>query len=162
MTEDEKGGGIHISGVQGDVSGVSSGGIGNIVGKNVVVGSGTINVSENQLQKIPGEYAESLKAFSEAVNQQLKDREVTEEKVNSINQSLSELAKEVEGIIPGKEKEVDYEKRTRIESKTAGVVQRVLNALPAAAETAATFTPLAPFSKLIGKGVQTIVDAIQK
>ena len=31
---------------------------------------------------------------------------------------------------------------------------------PEAAETAATFTPLAPFSKLIGKGVRQIVDAI--
>jgi hypothetical protein len=37
----------------------------------------------------------------------------------------------------------------------------VLTVLPEAAETAATFTPLAPFSKLIGKGVQGIVDAIK-
>ena len=38
----------------------------------------------------------------------------------------------------------------------------MLDVLPQAAETAATFTPLAPFSKLIGKGVQGIVDAIAK
>jgi hypothetical protein len=36
----------------------------------------------------------------------------------------------------------------------------VLKVLPEAAETAAIFTPLAPFSKLIGKGTQQIVDAI--
>ena len=35
-----------------------------------------------------------------------------------------------------------------------------MDVLPQAAETTATFTPLAPFSKLIGKGVQGIVDAI--
>ena len=34
--------------------------------------------------------------------------------------------------------------------------------LPQAADTAATFTPLAPFSKLIGKGMQEMVNAIQR
>ena len=38
----------------------------------------------------------------------------------------------------------------------------MLKVLPEAAETAATFTPLAPFSKLIGKGVKQLVDAIAK
>ena len=38
-------------------------------------------------------------------------------------------------------------------------IQKVLDVLPEAAETAATFTPLAPISKLIGKGVRQIVDA---
>jgi hypothetical protein len=36
--EKEKDGDIHIGGVQGDVSGVSVGGSGNIVGKNIEVG----------------------------------------------------------------------------------------------------------------------------
>jgi SMC interacting uncharacterized protein involved in chromosome segregation len=103
-----------------------------------------------------------LKAFSNTINQQLRNCEIPEEQVKSINQSMIELAKEVEDVKPGEEQEIDYEKQTKIESKTAGVIQRVLNALPEAAETAATFTPLAPFSKLIGKGVQTIVDAIKK
>jgi hypothetical protein len=160
--EKAKDGDIHIGGVQGDVSGVSVGGSGNIVGKNIEVGSGTINVSQQQLAKIPSEYAESLKAFSNTINQQLRNCEIPEEQVKSINQSMIELAKEVEDVKPGEEQEIDYEKQTKIESKTAGVIQRVLNALPEAAETAATFTPLAPFSKLIGKGVQTIVDAIKK
>ena len=44
--------------------------------------------------------------------------------------------------------------------KTATTIQKVLDVLPKAAEIAATFTPLAPFSKLIGKGVIQIVDAI--
>lgn len=58
--ENEKG--ILISGVQGDVSGIISGGSGNIAAKNIVIGSGTINVSEQHLAKIPNEYAESLRA----------------------------------------------------------------------------------------------------
>jgi hypothetical protein len=66
-----------------------------------------------------------------------------------------------EDISPGKEKEIDYVKQTNIEAKTGSLIQKVLNVLPQAAETAATFTPLAPFSKLIGKSVQEIVNAIR-
>lgn len=152
---------IHISGVQGDVSGIISGGSGNIAGKNIVIGSGTINVNEQQLAKIPNEYAESLRAFSENINKQLQNRQIPEEQVRSINESMNELAKQIEDIKPGKEQEIDYEKQKNIEAKTGGVIQRVLNILPQAAETATTFTPLAPLSKLIGKGVQEIVNAIQ-
>jgi SMC interacting uncharacterized protein involved in chromosome segregation len=154
--------GIHISGVQGDVSGIISGGSGNIAGKNIVIGSGTINVSEQQLAKIPNEYAESLRTFSENLNKQLQNRQIPEEQVKSINQSINELAKQIEVIKPGKGQELDYEKQKNLEAKTGGVIQRVLNVLPQAAETAATFTPLNPLSKLIGRGVQEIVNEIQR
>lgn len=159
MDDDNKG--IHISNVQGEVSGVNLGGSGNIVGKNIVVGSGTINVNEQQLTKIPNEYAQSLRDFSEALSSQLKNRQIPEEQVKSINQSLNELAKVIEDIKPGTEREIDYEKQKIIEAKTGGLIQRVLNVLPQAAETASTFTPLAPLSKLIGRGVQEVVSAIQ-
>lgn len=75
---------------------------------------------------------------------------------------LTSLAKEVEDIKRGKEQEIEEEKRLNIEARTTGVIQRVLNVLPQAAEIIATFTPLAPFSKLIGKGVQEIVNAVQR
>jgi hypothetical protein len=38
----------------------------------------------------------------------------------------------------------------------------VLKVLPQAVETVSTFTPLAPFSKIIGKSVKSIVDAVSK
>jgi hypothetical protein len=153
--------GINITGTHGDVIGTGVSGAGNIIGKNIVVGDGTINVSEQRLTQIQNnEYAESLKQFSETINNQLKGRQVPEEKVKSINESINELAEEVKDVKPGKE--VDYVKQTNVEAKTAGVIQKVLDVLPQAAETTATFTPLAPFSKLIGKGVQGIVDAIAK
>jgi hypothetical protein len=101
-----------------------------------------------------------LKEFSESVNQQLKGKQIPEDQVKEINNNLNEFAKEVQDIKPGEEELIDYIKQTQIESKTASTIQKVLNVLPEAAETAATFTPLAPFSKLIGKGVQGIVDAI--
>jgi hypothetical protein len=101
-----------------------------------------------------------LKEFSESVNQQLKGKQIPEDQVKEINNNLNEFAKEVQDIKPGEEELIDYIKQTQIESKTASTIQKVLNVLPEAAETAATFTPLAPFSKLIDKGVQGIVDAI--
>jgi hypothetical protein len=58
---DKTEGSISISGIHGDVFGTGFSGSGNIIGKNIVVGSGTIAVSETQLQKIPNEYAQSLK-----------------------------------------------------------------------------------------------------
>src|SRR5919199_2308871 len=161
--EEENREGINISGTHGDVMGVGVSGSGNIIGKNIVVGSGTISVSEQRLTQIQNnEYAESLKQFSETINNQLKGRQIPEEKVKSINQSINELAEEVKDLKPGKEQELDYVKQTNVEAKTASVIQKVLDILPQAAETTATFTPLAPFSKLIGKGVQGIVDAIAK
>jgi hypothetical protein len=78
---------------------------------------------------------------------------VPEEEVKAINNGMNELAKEVEDVKPTtKDEEIDYVKQTQVETKTASLIQRVLTVLPEAAETAATFTPLAPFSKLIGKG----------
>lgn len=153
---------INIQGTGGDVFGVGVRGSGNVIGKNIVVGSGTINVSQQELAKIPvPEYANALKEFSDSVNQQLKGTQIPEEKVKDINNNLNELAKEVQDIKPGEEEQqIDYVKQTQIESKTATTIQKVLDVLPEAAETVATFTPLAPFSKLIGKGVQGIVDAI--
>jgi zinc-ribbon domain len=151
QTEENKRG-INISGTQSD-----------IIGKNIVIDSGMINISEQELAKIQDpEYAKALKDFSENINQQLKGREIPEEQVKSINTSLEELAKEVQDVKPGREEQMDYPKQVNIESKTVSVVQKILNVLPEAAETAATFTPLAPFSKLIGRGVEQIVDAIGK
>jgi hypothetical protein len=159
---------VNIENTKGDVFGVGVSGSGHTIGKNIVVGSGTINVSKTELEKIPNEYAQALKKFSENINQQLKGKKIPEEEVKSITNNMNELAKEVENIKPAKEGEqqteeqIDYVKQTQIETKTASLIQRVLKVLPEAAETAATFTPLAPFSKLIGKGTQQIVDAIAR
>jgi zinc-ribbon domain len=163
LEPEENRSGINISGTQGDVMGVGFSGNSHIIGKNIVVGSGTINVSQQELAKIQDpEYARALKDFSENINQQLKGRQIPEEQVKSINTSLEELAKEVQDVKPGREEQMDYPKQVNIESKTVSVVQKILIVLPEAVETAATFTPLAPFSKLIGRGVTQIADAIAK
>ena len=63
---------ISITDTKGEVIGVGFTGSGNIVGKNILVGSGKISVSQQDLAKIPvSEYAQALRGFSESVNQQL-------------------------------------------------------------------------------------------
>jgi len=154
---------INFHYTKGDVFGVDFSGSGNIIGKNSVVDSDTINISQKELAKIPdSEYAKALKNFSETINQQLKGRQILEGLVKEINKSLDELANEVEGIKPREEKEIDHAKQIQIESKIATIIQKVLNVLPQAAETTSTFTALAPFSKLIGKGIEQLVDVILK
>jgi hypothetical protein len=154
--------GIHISGNQGDVIGVGVSGSGNIIGKNIVVRSGTINANQTEIQNIPNEYAKAITEFSNSINERLKGRQISEEKVKSINNDLTELGKEAEGVESGKEDKVDYVKKLQVEGKTASLVQKILDVLPEVAETAATFTPLAPFSKIIGKNIKNINDAVSK
>lgn len=120
---------------------------------------------KNQLQKIPNEYSQALREFSEKINEQFKGVQIPEQEVKSINKSMDELAEEVKDIKQEtqEKKEIDYVKQVQIETKTASLIQKVLKILPQAAETAsATFLPLAPCSKLIGKGTQYLVDAIAK
>ena len=127
-------------------------------------GSETVNVNQQELSNIQDpEYAKAFKEFSENINRQLKGREIPKEQIKSINTSLEELAKEVQDVMPGREEEIDYPIQLNIESKTVSIIEKTLNVLPEAEKEAeATFGPLAPFSKLIGKGVTQIVGDIAK
>jgi hypothetical protein len=151
---------INIQGTDGDVIGVGVSGSGNIFGKNIVVGSGTINVSQHELSRIPvPEYAKALREFSESVNQQLKGKQIHEEQVNEINTNLNELAKEVQDVKPGEEQQITPAKKRILNGKLGSVVRVVAKyALPSAATIASSlFAPLAPFSSLIGESVQKVV-----
>ena len=147
---------IKIENVQGDVIGVGVKGKGNIIAKEV---SGTINLNFKEHNKMPDEYSKSLEAFSQEVNAQLKKHNISQEKTVPIQESINELVKEVEGIKP--EEKIDIEQKENIKGKITKVIIRLLKILPDGAETVATFTPLAPFSKIIGKGIEEIAKAIQ-
>lgn len=149
---------IKISGVGGDVVGVGVSGTGNIVGKNITI-SGGITLNAQQLAKLPNEYAASLKSFSEAVNEQLKAHNVPQEKIAPVQQEVEALAKEVEAVKPGEA--VRFTQKSSITSRVANIAKGLLKILPNTAETIASFTPLAPFGKLIGTGVSEIIKAVQ-
>jgi hypothetical protein len=141
--------GVHIGNVGGDVIGVGVAGSGNVIGKNIVI-------NKQQLENMPSEYAESLTKFIE----EFKKYNIPPEQVKPIQDSLNDVTKEVEGIKP--EEKVSTVKQKNINSKFSIFAEKVLNVLPKTVETVSAFTPLAPFSKLIGEGVQQLVEAIQR
>ena len=151
--------GIHISGVGGDVFGLDVSGSGNVIGKNISL-SGTINVNNEQLSKIPDEYAKALKDFSASINKQITNHNIYQSQLVPLQESINELAKETEGIKP--DQEVVVVKKTELKTKFVNVAKNVLKVLPKTAETVAAFTPLAPFSRLIGEATQSVIEAIQK
>lgn len=141
--------GIHIGNVGGDVIGVGVTGSGNVIGTN-------ITINRQQLQNIPYEYAKSLREFIKELNK----FNIASEETKPIQDSLNDFTKEIEGIKP--EEKVNAVKQKSLNSKFSIFAQKVLKILPKTAETIIAFTPLAPFSKLIGEEVQQLVQVIQK
>jgi hypothetical protein len=139
---------IYIGNVGGDVIGVDIKGYGNVIGKN-------ITISKGQLQNMPFEYAESLKAFIENI----KSYNIPSEEIKPIQESLNSLTKEIEDVKP--DEKVNTVKQKVLNSKFSIFAEKVLKVLPHTAETVVAFTPLAPFSKLIGQGIQELVESIQ-
>ena len=80
--------------------------------------------------------------------------------VEGTNNDLNELAKEVQDVKP--DEKVNIIKQKTVNSKFSIFSAKVLKVLPKTAETIAGFTPLAPFSKIIGESVQDLVEALQK
>jgi hypothetical protein len=156
--ENESNGGIHIGSVGGDVVGVGVKGSGNIIGKNISVGS--VSVSDQQLQKIPKEYADGLKAFTDAINQQFKVNNVPTYKVAEVQKNVDDFSKELEGVQPSQQ--LGVIKKTTLKSKLVDIAKAALTVLPKTLQVASAFTPLAPFSGLIGEDTQVLVQAIQK
>jgi transcriptional regulator of heat shock response len=128
---------------------------------NTVIGSETINVSEQRLQKIPPIYAKSLQKFSEIINQELQGQKISEQEKKEINNSIDEFAKEVENtkIEEGKENELTHAKKRILQGKLGSVIQVVLKSLPTAARIGSSlFVQLSQFSNVIGDKVEEIVD----
>jgi hypothetical protein len=150
---------INIGNVGGNINGNIIAGSGNVTGENINI-SGTITINEKDLEKVPAEYAQSLKQFESTINEELKKNKIEKEKIEPVQESLNELAKEMKEIPPAEE--LPPHKKNKIGAKLANIAEGLLKILPKTAETIAAFTPLAPFSKLIGEGVEAMVTAIQK
>jgi len=153
--------GINISENAGDVIGVEVSGDNNIIGKNIVVGSGTISVKDERLYNLPAKYSESLKEFTEKINSELQGQTMSEDQKNAINNNIDELAKEVEEakVEEGKENELPRSRKRELNGKLGTVIKTVLKILPTAAKIGTSlFTPLSPFSDLIGEKVEDLVN----
>lgn len=135
--------------VQGDVVGTGASGI---VAKNI---SGNINIGAGAMDRMPDEFSQSMQGFTENINRLLEKYKVEPEKVVPVQQKINELAEEVAEV--GPEAKVDYEKEISLKSKLVSAAAGLAKLLPRGAEVVSAFTPLAPFSKLIGEAVDVVV-----
>jgi hypothetical protein len=156
----------NINTVQGDVIGMNISGSHHNIGKYVYSASdsATININSQQLvSQIPKEYADSIKAFTDAINQQFKANNVQPEHVQTVGKDIEEFTKGLEGVKPGQEGNIGVIKRNDLKTKFINIAKNVLKVLPKTAAAVALFNPLsAPFSPIIGEATQYLVEGIQK
>ena len=153
--------GVNIRSVGGDVIGTNVTGTGNVIGKDINVDiSGTVSINNQILDRLPEEYSNAFKEFTERINEQIKRNSIIPQQVEPIRESINELAKETEAISPNEEPSIL--KQQSWKEKFFRVLKNVLPVLPKTAETISAFTPLAPFSKIIGESVEKLVEGVQK
>ncbi len=147
--------GIHISGNQGDVIGVGIQGDANVVGKNISIG-GDINKYDN----LAPAFKNSLDDFLVFINKK-SSGQLTEEQKKSISENIDKLAKEYQSVKTDEEIQ-DEDKKDDVKSRLILLAEKVVDLMPDVAESIALVTPLAPFSKDIGKGASYFGDLIKK
>jgi hypothetical protein len=146
-----------------DISGeIFSGDIqGTITGGSITTSA--ININNEYLTKMPYEYAESLRNFSEMVNKEVQRENVDGYALSQLQQNVNEIAKEMIDIKQGET--VKYSKKSVIHAKLAKMAESLVKVSPKIAETVANLTPLAPFSILIGesfdKMIKTVMDELK-
>ncbi|HZH71159.1 MAG TPA: hypothetical protein VFD91_01600 [Mariniphaga sp.] len=143
---------IKFGNVKGDVIGAGATGI---IAKKI---SGNINIGASQMEKMPDEYSQSLKEFSDRINQLLEKYHVEPSKVQPVQETVNDLAEEAAEA--GKKEKVDYVTEMSLKSKLVSAAAGLAKLLPKGAELAAAFTPLAPFGKLIGEAVDVVVKKV--
>ncbi len=145
---------FNFGSIQGDIIAPGASGI---VAKNI---SGNIHIGSEKLDRMPNEYSRIMEAFSENINLLLQKYQVEPEQIAPVQKKIDELADEITEV--GPEAEVDYEKEISLKSKLVSAAAGLARLLPKGAEVVAAFSPLAPFSKLIGEAVDVVVQNVVK
>jgi predicted nucleic acid-binding Zn-ribbon protein len=143
---------INISNTDGSVSGVDVSGSGNIIGEH-------ITVSQTIYKKLEPEFRDSIDEFLTLIGKHTGTLE--EDQKRSLNESIDSLAKLVEGLKSGQVVE-SQEEKDEIKSKQITLAEKIVNYLPKVAESIASVTPLAPFSKVIGEGAGYFAEWIRR
>jgi hypothetical protein len=138
----------------------------NNTGDDAVVGigntvSGSINVNKNILNNVDPQFKNSIIEFENLLNEKLKDIQISDEQKKSLQENIEKLSKEAKDVKPDEviknEDKIDEIKTTQI-----CLAEKIVNFLPGVAESIAAVTPLAPFSKAIGKGTGYFAEWIMK
>ena len=148
---------LSFSNITGHVTLTNVEGNNNQVSNNI---SGDIKVDSKTLEKIDPVFQESIKDFTDKLGALLKDKDVPKQKADAIKTNLSGLAKEVEDVKPNEELP-DNERKEGIIKNLKDLAYNIASLSPQVAETVASMTPLAPFSKPIGKAVNYVTQLIQ-
>jgi len=134
----------------------------NITTGNITIGDTIIGINKSMVQNPGSEYLKGLKELAVDLEQEYQKHNVPDAKRNEINKSLLALQDDVKDLKPGlKVDDLSPPQQAKITSDTSTLIDKILDALPPAAELVSKFTPLAPFDKLIRGGVQQIVDGIK-
>jgi hypothetical protein len=150
----------NISGNSGDVIGVGVSGDGNIIGKKITIG-GSININKNILDDTDPKFKNSIDEFEKIINEKLKDITVPQDSKKTLQENVEKLAKEVKDVKPDQVIK-DEDKVDSIKSYMINIADKIVELSPDIAESIASITPLAPFSKVIGKGTSFIAERIKK
>ena len=127
--------------------------------------SQTIAIDRSFLDNIPKEYASSLERFSVLINEKLQAQAQTIDsgKLTSANNNLNQFAKKIsentkDGMIV-----IDDKKKETIEGKLISAFDSLVDISPKLVETISACIPiLSPFSGLLGKSMQSIIEKIHK
>ncbi len=122
--------------------------------------SGDIKLDNKTLEKVDPVFQDSIKDFIGKLDALLKDKEVPKQKVHAIKTNLANLTNESQGVNPNEELK-NPEKKDGIIKNLKDLAYNVAGLSPQVAETIASMTPLALFSKPIGKATNYVAQLIQ-
>lgn len=140
-------------------------GTGNVVGAgNTVTSSHQIAIPAQKIEALPRDLAQGMNAFLERVNALLAQSPPQDtQPVQEVKQEIEAMVDETNAAIgddKSPEPAVPVAAKMSIGLRLVNAAKGILKLLPKTAETIAAFSPLAPFSKIIGQGVEELVGAV--
>jgi hypothetical protein len=132
-----------------------------VTGDRNVVTIGDNNEVTMSIQDIDPQFKESLLAFQNLLNEKLKNTSITDKQKKSLLEDMKKLSEQVKDVNPN-EVIQDEDKIDEIKATQISLAEKIVNFVPQVAESIASATPLAPFSKSIGKGAGFFADWIIK
>lgn len=148
-------------------------GSGNVVGIGNQVSNQTtqITIPAEKLEALPPDLGSAMRAFLEKANGMIAEQPAPKpEEVQAVQEDLEAMVDETNAAVeqtplPTPEQPaptIPIAKKLSIGARFASAAKGLLKLLPKTAEAVAAFSPLAPFGKLIGQGVEEIVQAVVK
>ena len=150
--------GIIISGNTGDIIGVDIKGDANVIGKNISI-TGDISVNKENYNNLNTEFKNFLDTILSILNSE--SEKLPQEHKKSIKEILDKLTKEAQGVRADEEIK-DEDKKDNIKAKLIDLAEKIVDVMPGITESITSVTPLAPFSKAIGRGASYFSDLIKK